>query len=1225
MPQGDHERICSHCRIHKSPPPAFISDGGFAMVRNCRLARFTFVLVSAAVLPAWPATFSVNTTADCDATTCAAGQLSLRAALALAADGNANIVSLPAGQYLLDPGLGTLTLGTPCGEEGCGAGPDPDIRIAGEGSAVTVIDGQGQIGSILALESGTLEVLGVAIRNGADPFGSGGGVVKNAGTFSADDLVLSGGTTTSAGGGLYNSGVAYLRNFTVTANQSDVSGGGIYNVGALYAVGNYRIENNTATYGGGIANDGLLFLNSVDVSFSTQTGSDDVYCDYQLNCTTPPLGAGSISNNAAQQGGAINNDNLAFVTNATMANNTATQYGGAIENGNTLELVNVTLDGNTAGLTGGGVDNSCAAATLVFVTVTGNGAGQGGGIYAGCVSPFAQTRLVAQNSIFAGNTPQNCDADKPAHLPGHAPDLGSNLDIGGSCAFTAPGDFSPPDAGLGALQHNGGPAFLLTRAPQPTSPAVGAAAKCTAALDGPVVPTIESTTGTGGEPTVVFLRADETGNPQQLASCTIGALETAPQVASVGVVLDLPVAIAASTSPQTFTATATVRNTGTGPVTQVTAQIAVDPSLAISGSAVVSLGTLAAGATAIATWTITTTPDCHGDGGLVRVSADFAERTSPPPHDSKSVSVAGYCGSLSGAVFHTEGPAPGPNAPALPGAEVDLVPGADGPSFVTQTDGSGSYSFADLPPGNYQLSIHGTADFPRLITFTEIIILQPGLVLTASPTLSWGKAIPLGISMAPNRTVDPNHPVIYYDDEELVQVRACPGSLDATWGYEEEYKDLGGGGVETVLSGVFTEAEDEAGLYVAHVPPLYPVYGNMKFVVKILCPDELPDGLPDELDDDFDLYVDPSGKVVNQLGTPIAGATVTLLQRAGGVFGAVPDGSVVMSPATRQNPQLTDAHGHFGWDVLQGSYELQAQAGPHCSTAVAGPFDVPPPITGLSIALACDLTPPISTATPREPPNVHGWNDGPVTVDLSAHDSGAYPAGGSGVASISVSLGGAQTLAAIIPGGSGSVTVSAQGTTTLTWFATDNAGNAEAPHTLVLRIDDTPPEVFIRFDPESRQLLVFATDALSGAPSNPVAPVASSQKGDRQTEDYVVSDLAGNTLELTLVVDRDRRSTQASVESLRYNGASPLRVQPNRIAAAWDTGRSDTLRELVQAVQLAPPSPSELAQWEPDDRDHDGDDGRTTIVIGPPRRVVVVPGLALLTLSTGAGSLSGGY
>lgn len=68
-------------------------------------------------------------------------------------------------------------------------------------------------------------------------------------------------------------------------------------------------------------------------------------------------------------------------------------------------------------------------------------------------------------------------------------------------------------------------------------------------------------------------------------------------------------------------------------------------------------------------------------------------------------------------------------------------------------------------------------------------------------------------------------------------------------------------------------------------------------------------------------------------------------------------------------------------------------------------------------------------------------------------------AGGSGVKEVHHALNGAATGSQVVPGGSTTVTVSAEGTTTLTYFAVDNAGNQESAKTLTVRIDQTPPTV----------------------------------------------------------------------------------------------------------------------------------------------------------------------
>jgi hypothetical protein len=106
-------------------------------------------------------------------------------------------------------------------------------------------------------------------------------------------------------------------------------------------------------------------------------------------------------------------------------------------------------------------------------------------------------------------------------------------------------------------------------------------------------------------------------------------------------------------------------------------------------------------------------------------------------------------------------------------------------------------------------------------------------------------------------------------------------------------------------------------------------------------------------------YIDPSGNVVTQHGTPVAGAKV-VLRRASTAHGhlvAVPNGSAIMSPANRRNPDFTNALGHFGWDVTPGFYRVDASRR-GCTTRPTAPghtrvLTIPPPAVNLTVRLAC--------------------------------------------------------------------------------------------------------------------------------------------------------------------------------------------------------------------------------------------------------------------------------
>ena len=97
-----------------------------------------------------------------------------------------------------------------------------------------------------------------------------------------------------------------------------------------------------------------------------------------------------------------------------------------------------------------------------------------------------------------------------------------------------------------------------------------------------------------------------------------------------------------------------------------------------------------------------------------------------------------------------------------------------------------------------------------------------------------------------------------------------------------------------------------------------------------------------------------------------------------------------------------------------------------------------------------DLTPPVTTATGLQADNHSGWaTTTPQTVSLSASDGGSGMTGGS--AATYYTIDGVQHTY------SGSFTVSAEGSHTVTYWSVDAAGNIEGTHTGYVNIDLTPP------------------------------------------------------------------------------------------------------------------------------------------------------------------------
>lgn len=107
-------------------------------------------------------------------------------------------------------------------------------------------------------------------------------------------------------------------------------------------------------------------------------------------------------------------------------------------------------------------------------------------------------------------------------------------------------------------------------------------------------------------------------------------------------------------------------------------------------------------------------------------------------------------------------------------------------------------------------------------------------------------------------------------------------------------------------------------------------------------------------------YLDPSGLVQSSGHAPVAGATVTLTRSASatGRQIRVANGSALMSPGNRRNPDLTSLLGEFGWDVQPGYYQIDARRsgcrGAHGGTVSRSPVKpVPPPQSDLVLTLKC--------------------------------------------------------------------------------------------------------------------------------------------------------------------------------------------------------------------------------------------------------------------------------
>ena len=186
---------------------------------------------------------------------------------------------------------------------------------------------------------------------------------------------------------------------------------------------------------------------------------------------------------------------------------------------------------------------------------------------------------------------------------------------------------------------------------------------------------------------------------------------------------------------------------------------------------------------------------------------------------------------------------------------------------------------------------------------------------------------------------------------------------------------------------------------------------------------------------------------------------------------------------------------------------------------VNSPSDVPPRAEGGNFAVYSDGVLPVTTAVASPPANANGWNNTNVTVSLTSTDDRSGMAGNlpGWVDQIQYSLAGAQTSDAQVAAGSAaSVDVTTPGITTVTYFATDAAGNDEVAKALTVRLDGSAPVVdglpagdCVLWPPNDKMrqvAVVSATDALSGvAPGSLRVTVTSNEPSDPNDPDVVVT------------------------------------------------------------------------------------------------------------------------
>jgi uncharacterized repeat protein (TIGR01451 family) len=344
-------------------------------------------------------------------------------------------------------------------------------------------------------------------------------------------------------------------------------------------------------------------------------------------------------------------------------------------------------------------------------------------------------------------------------------------------------------------------------------------------------------------------------------------------------------------------------------------------------------------------------------------------------------------GSIGGSVTLAAG-----GAPVGAGAPVQVCPTAAGRCRISVTNANGGYNVSGLPAGTYNVTVSAPPSSALMpATGGPVTVTPPGpstlnLQMTGPTPPPPGTTI---TSIGNNGGI----PTVYWNDALTLTTTGCAGAT-AT------FQIISNG----VVARSGTMSEPTPGGYVGHAAALYPTHGAAQVTFTIVCPGGAT------TTPGFNIYIDPSGTVIDTTGAPVVGARVTLLRSDfnTGPFTAVPSGDAIMSPANRTNPDTSDATGNFGWDVLAGFYVVRAEKtgcrspdDPSVSFVETAVLDIPPPVTNLVLTLECatathPLLPPrekvvdMGISQTIDPSTVHVGETALVT--LGATDHGLDPA-----------------------------------------------------------------------------------------------------------------------------------------------------------------------------------------------------------------------------------------
>jgi hypothetical protein len=302
---------------------------------------------------------------------------------------------------------------------------------------------------------------------------------------------------------------------------------------------------------------------------------------------------------------------------------------------------------------------------------------------------------------------------------------------------------------------------------------------------------------------------------------------------------------------------------------------------------------------------------------------------------------------------------------AASGAPVEICPTEGGTCILRTTNNQGEYRAA-VPPGTYNLTAYPPQGSPSYEGHRNGVKLKNAKETLEGQDIELGAALtppPEGSGVSSVGTGEGGIPVTYMNQPSKVTTIACTGAPLEFQITNSSGEPIAGGPMHEVPGS--QNAIDDSSDYEATYTPPASAHGSAHVKITGTCPVGAT-----KIDVEFDVYIDPSGHVIDTNGHPITNATVTLYRSstAKGTFTPIPTGSGEMSPGNRVNPAVDPEGGVFSWDVVPGFYEIRATA-PGCvsasnhaqSAASTGILQIPPPADGLVLTLYCG---PLSQPSP---------------------------------------------------------------------------------------------------------------------------------------------------------------------------------------------------------------------------------------------------------------------